>query len=137
VIVSPILKEVKLIMAKGILRKIDELGRVTLPIEIRRATGIDVLVHTDLLIDNGVIRLQKGKGRGIDDLGRYTIPKEIRMRYGWETGQKMEIFEDCGFVYIKKVGCEWCDSTEDLFEIDGHRLCRKHAYRVVDTVMES
>jgi transcriptional pleiotropic regulator of transition state genes len=94
------------------------------------------LVHTDLFIENGALHLQKGKGRGIDELGRYCIPKEIRRRYGWEIGQEMEIFEDCGNICIKKVGCEWCDATEDLMEIEGHCLCRKCAFKVVDAVME-
>jgi transcriptional pleiotropic regulator of transition state genes len=120
----------------GITRKIDELGRVCIPIEIRRSTGIDVLVHTDLFIDNGVLRLCKGNGRGIDELGRFTIPKEIRRRYGWETGQEMEVFAELGYLCIKKVGCDWCDETEDLKDIKGHMLCRKCRMAVVDAVME-
>lgn len=122
-------------MAHGIVRKIDELGRVVIPIEIRRTTGIDVLVHTDLFIENGVIRLAKGNGRVIDKLGRYCIPKEIRRRYGWNIGQEMEIFEDCGNICIKKVGCEWCGCTEDLHEVKGHCICKECALAVMDMVM--
>jgi len=120
----------------GIIRKIDDLGRVTIPIEIRRSTGIDTSVHTDLYIDNGVLRLSKGNGRGIDELGRYTIPKEIRRRYGWEIGQEMEIYAEMGSLYIRKSGCDWCEETEDLIEVNGHKLCRKCRMAVVDAVME-
>ena len=120
----------------GIIRKIDELGRVTIPIEIRRSTGIDTSVRTNMCVDNGVLCLTKGNGRGIDELGRYTIPKEIRRRYGWEIGQGMEVYEECGHICIKKRGCDWCEETEDLIEINGHKLCRKCRMAVVDAVME-
>lgn len=123
-------------MSKGIVRKIDELGRVVIPIEIRRTTGIDISAHTDLFIENGIIRLSKGYGRGIDELGRYCIPKEIRRRHGWGIGQEMEIFEDSGNICIKKVGCEWCDNTEDLHEVKGHCICKDCALAVTDMVME-
>lgn len=110
-------------MAKGIVRKIDELGRVVVPIEIRRTTGIDVLMLTDLTINNGVLQLTRGNGRRIDELGRYVIPKEIRRRNGWDTGQEMEVYAENGAICIKKRGCEWCDETEDLIVINGHHLC--------------
>lgn len=123
-------------MANGIVRKIDELGRVVIPIEIRRSTGIDVLVLTDLTINNGVLHLTKGNGRHIDELGRYVIPKEIRRRNSWETGQEMEVYSENGEICIKKRGCDWCDETENLKVIKGHALCRECRMAVYDTVME-
>lgn len=111
-------------MAKGIVRKLDELGRITIPIEIRRATGIDVLVPIDLTIENGVLHLRKGSGRRIDELGRYTIPKELRSRYNWETGSELEIFTHTDTVCFRKRGCDWCDNTEDLIDVKGRKLCR-------------
>lgn len=110
-------------MARGIIRKLDELGRITIPIEIRRATGIDVLVSMDLYIENGVIRLAKGRGRSMDELGRYTVPMEIRKRCGWKTGQELEVYFDVEEIFISKPGCEWCDETNDLIVINGHHLC--------------
>lgn len=120
----------------GIIRKIDELGRVTIPIEIRRLTGIDASVCTDLYIKNGAIRLSKGNGRALDKPGRYTIPKEIRLRYGWETGQEMEVYAESECICIKKKGCDWCEEAENLIEVNGHHICKKCALAVADALLK-
>lgn len=43
----------------GIVRKIDELGRVVLPIELRRTLGIEVKDAIEVFVDDGRIVLQK------------------------------------------------------------------------------
>ncbi|MFR3483339.1 MAG: AbrB/MazE/SpoVT family DNA-binding domain-containing protein [Clostridia bacterium] len=43
----------------GIVRKVDELGRVVLPIEIRRTLGIDVKDSLEIFVDDGMIILRK------------------------------------------------------------------------------
>ncbi|MBH1941674.1 hypothetical protein I5677_12295 [Mobilitalea sibirica] len=123
-------------MAKGIIRKIDELGRITIPIEYRRSTGIEVLEPLDLYFEGNVIHLKKGKGRKLDELGRYTIPSEIREKFGYQERQPLEIYCEGDEICIRKEGCEWCSSTDDLIKIGEHLLCKKCAYAVVDAVME-
>lgn len=123
-------------MARGIIRRIDHLGRITLPMEYRRILDIEEGQAMDLYLDGGSIRLNKGKGRNLDELGRYTLPIEIRRSLRFEDRQKVDLYIEDGAICIRKDGCEWCDSTEDLFEINGHHLCRKCAYAVVDAVME-
>lgn len=110
-------------MAKGIVRRIDELGRITVPIEHRRASGIDVLVPLDLSLNDNTIRLIPGKGRRMDELGRYTIPKEIRDINRWAEREVLEIYVEDGAICIRKYGCEWCPETQNLTEIDNHILC--------------
>ena len=117
-------------MAKGIIRKIDEQGRVVIPIEIRRAAGAMDRERFNLYFEDGVIHLSKGQGRRLDELGRYTIPKELRRVNGWETEQPMDVFLEGDEICIRKFGCEWCEETEDLIEVDGHKLCRKCAEKV-------
>ncbi|MFJ7407152.1 MULTISPECIES: AbrB/MazE/SpoVT family DNA-binding domain-containing protein [unclassified Lysinibacillus] len=43
----------------GIVRKVDDLGRVVLPIELRRTLGIDVKDALEIFIDDDQIILQK------------------------------------------------------------------------------
>ena len=43
----------------GVVRRIDELGRIVLPIEIRRSLDINVTDPVEIFIDNERIVLQK------------------------------------------------------------------------------
>lgn len=132
-------------MAKGIVRKIDELGRITLPMEYRKSFGIKVreLAPIGMYVVDGEIHLVKandkflGIVRHLDELGRLTLPMELRRSMHFEDRQKVDIYIELGQIIVKKVGCEWCSSEEDLMEIDGHCLCRKCTYKVVDAVMEA
>ena len=111
-------------------RKIEVAGRVTIPIEIRRATGVMDRERLDMVFNNGIMRLSKGQGRKLDELGRYTIPMELRRTNGWDIGQAIDIYLEGEEICIRKFGCEWCEETEDLIEVDGHKLCRKCAEKI-------
>lgn len=45
----------------GIVRKVDELGRIVLPIELRRGLGIDVKDPVEIYVDGNQIILKKYK----------------------------------------------------------------------------
>ena len=45
--------------ATGIVRKVDELGRIVLPIELRRTLGIEVRDPLEIYVDNESIILKK------------------------------------------------------------------------------
>jgi len=45
----------------GIVRKVDELGRITLPIELRRSLSLDVKDPVEIFIDGDQIILKKYK----------------------------------------------------------------------------
>jgi transcriptional pleiotropic regulator of transition state genes len=45
----------------GIVRKLDELGRVVLPVELRRRLGIDIKDTLELKVDGGYVILEKYK----------------------------------------------------------------------------
>ncbi|MBO8171343.1 MAG: AbrB/MazE/SpoVT family DNA-binding domain-containing protein [Bacillaceae bacterium] len=45
--------------ATGMVRKVDELGRVVLPIELRRTMGIEIKDAMEIYVDNNKIILQK------------------------------------------------------------------------------
>ena len=43
----------------GIVRKVDELGRIVLPIEIRRTLGIEIKDALEISAEDGIIKLRK------------------------------------------------------------------------------
>ncbi len=43
----------------GIIRKVDELGRIVLPIEIRRSLGIEIKDALEISVEGDVIKLKK------------------------------------------------------------------------------
>ncbi len=43
----------------GIVRKVDELGRIVLPIELRRTLNIDIKDSLEIYVDNNTIVLKK------------------------------------------------------------------------------
>lgn len=57
-----ILEEVAM-KSTGIVRKLDELGRVVLPVELRRRLGIDIRDAMELKVDGCYVVLQKYKPR--------------------------------------------------------------------------
>jgi transcriptional pleiotropic regulator of transition state genes len=48
-----------LLKATGIVRKVDELGRIVLPIELRRTLGIDIKDGLEIYVDGDRIILKK------------------------------------------------------------------------------
>ena len=52
-------KEVLLMKATGVVRKVDELGRVVLPIELRRNLGINEKDSLEIYVDGSQIILKK------------------------------------------------------------------------------
>jgi transcriptional pleiotropic regulator of transition state genes len=56
---SAIQGEVKKMRATGIVRKIDELGRIVLPIELRRSLRIDIGDAVEIYVDPDKIMLKK------------------------------------------------------------------------------
>lgn len=48
-----------MLKSTGIVRKVDELGRVVIPIELRRTLGIDVKDSLEIYVDNERIILKK------------------------------------------------------------------------------
>jgi len=128
-------------MAHGIVRKIDELGRITIPIEIRRRLELNTGDRVGLRLEGQVIRISKvvtGMSRPIDELGRIALPIEYRRTLGLMERENVDMYVEDNDICVSKVvyGCSWCGSPEDLFEVNGHHICRKCALAVADAVME-
>lgn len=67
----------------GVVRKLDELGRITLPIELRRSLNLDVKDGLEITVQDDCIILKKAKSADIftgstDDLIDYEGKKVSR-----------------------------------------------------------
>ena len=78
----------------GVVRKVDELGRIVLPIEIRRNLGIDLKDPVEIFVENNMIILKKYDSSCIFLKGSSVIHLLI-FRLNWRTF----------FIFFKKSPC--------------------------------
>lgn len=121
---------------KGIIRRLDYLGRITLPIEYRRTFGIKERDHTPIgiYIKDNVIRLHMngekffGMVRKLDVLGRLTLPIEMRRSLNFDSEELVDMWIEDGEICLRKASlqCVICgDVNEDkLLSVDGVLICR-------------
>lgn len=120
-------------MAKGIVRKIDELGRITIPMEYRKSFGIKVREQAPIGMSliNGVIHLTRadekfrGISRELDELGRLTLPIEVRRSLKFTDRQEVDIYVDEEEICVCKAGneCAHCGSDSRLIKVDDSAIC--------------
>jgi transcriptional pleiotropic regulator of transition state genes len=127
-------------MTKGMVRRIDDLGRATIPIEYRRSIDLKEEEAFDLYTLDKVIHLKKGKGRKLDALGRYTIPIEVRRSLRFELNEMVDIYVEGDEICIKRemLQCVICGSDDEnsLMEVDGVLICRRCGMKVIDKFAE-
>jgi transcriptional pleiotropic regulator of transition state genes len=117
----------------GIVRKIDELGRIVLPKELRRSLGLQSKASVEIHInEQNQIVITKDDGtltgiiRHIDDLGRIVVPTETRQLLNINEGDGFEILVDEKSIILQKYerGCVFCGNVEkNMFEHKGKRVC--------------
>ncbi len=124
----------------GIIRKLDDLGRVTIPSEIRTNFEYKENQLLDIYItDKNVITATKfvagfGKGlvRKVDELGRIVIPSEMRKNLKLTENQKLSFYTDGeGTIFLKKyknttnkdMMKRILHFTYELYEMDGFDNC--------------
>ncbi len=120
-------------MARGIIRKLDELGRVTVPIEFRNTANIKTGDRVGIELKGNVIHFVLpanmsnfiGIDRPVDELGRIVLPMEIRRVLMLGVGQKVDMYFEEGALFLQKVGCHYCGSSEKLIEYKGVNTCRE------------
>ena len=75
----------------------------------------------------------------IGKYGQITIPKQIRAKAGIFPGGSVKVnVGDDGSVVLKSVVpcCSFCGSPEDVFNVNGTRVCRSCAQIIVEKVRE-
>ena len=120
---------------KGIVRKIDELGRITLPMEYRKTFGVEVGENAPAVmhLTGNVMRIELkpekavGLVRFLDGLGRLTLPIEVRRTLGFEDRQKVDMWVEGEEICLRKDGkvCVFCgcNHVESLTEYKGLYIC--------------
>ena len=72
----------------GVVRKLDELGRITLPIELRRSLDLDVKDGLEITVQDGCIILRKAESADI-----FTGSTEDLVEYQGKKVSKESILE--------------------------------------------
>jgi|GEM_PF-2259987 looped-hinge helix DNA binding domain, AbrB family len=132
---------------RGITRKLDELGRITIPMEIRKTLNINVGDKMGMYINESVMHLVKasngftGIARNLDELGRWTIPMECRRTLGFQERQKLDIYVIEGEILIEKQGiwCAVCNSgnVSKLIPVKESHLCTDCIHEAMKNVNEN
>ena len=113
-------------------RKLDPLGRITLPMELRRTLGLVAGVKVDMWTDKNSICIKlfdqnnpKGISRPIDDLGRITIPMEFRTSFQIKERAGLNISLNGPIIQLEpEAKCAFCGSTTHLVEKNGKFACQ-------------
>lgn len=108
----------------GVVRKIDELGRVVVPIELRRGFNLDGEEFVKVIFAKTGVRIERmdspnteGIKRRFDDLGRVVIPSNIRETLNIKEKDPVEFYVDGECIFIKKyVAANACVVTGDVLE---------------------
>lgn len=115
---------------EGIARKLDELGRVVIPIDFRNGkyeegTVVYLQVWNDYLLVTIDNKFDIGIAKKFDELGRIQTTKEIREILDWKFGDSLMIWSFEGGLILKKLEekCIFCRSDEQLEEFKNKFIC--------------
>ena len=121
--------------ATGIIRKIDDLGRLVFPIEIRRILGINEEDKIEIyVIDNKIVckkYIPDGRAvntsvvRPVDALGRTVIPMEVRKLLNLPKRAQMQIFTEGNAIVLTQFEnkCVFCSEERNLVEFGDKKIC--------------
>lgn len=119
----------------GIIRRIDDLGRLVFPIEIRRVLDISVGDKIETyVVDNKIICKKYVEGsresatsvtRPLDALGRTVIPMELRKMLSLPHKAQMQIFVEDGAIVLKEYEekCIFCGGVDGLVTFKDKKVC--------------
>ena len=107
---------IKNIKSDGIIRKLDELGRIV------KVYNINNYVIVQILDD----QLDK-KVKKFDNLGRVVIQKEIRKKLGWIANSEIKVWNYENSFILQKVEteCVFCRNSSNLIEFKNTLICQE------------
>lgn len=127
-----IIKELESKGIEGIIRRIDELGRMVIPVDYRvgdLSGEITLYLHVvgEYVILSKENENQSGVAREIDGIGRVTIKLETREKVNWEEKDHIAVWCYNGYIIMKKVEekCVFCKAKKKLAKYMGKLICRK------------
>lgn len=119
----------------GIVRKVDQLGRIVIPKELRRTLQIvEIEDSLEIFVENNTIVLTKyndnsdiyGVIRRVDQLGRIVLPIELRRKLDILVEKdSLEIYIDGNSIILKKYepACVFCNNARNVFIFKGKNIC--------------
>lgn len=119
----------------GIVRKVDQLGRIVIPKELRKALKIvEIEDSLEIYMEDGTIVLKKipdeieaeGVARKVDQLGRIVLPIELRRMLDIvEERDSLEIYIDSEKIFLKKYmpACIFCSDARNIYSFKGKNIC--------------
>ncbi len=120
----------------GMVRNVDQLGRIVIPKELRRTLRIceakDLL---EIYIEDKMIVLKmfdenaenSGIVRGVDRLGRIVLPIELRRKLDIvEERDALEIYIDEDAIMLRKYqpDCVFCGDARNIIIFKGKNVCQ-------------
>lgn len=119
----------------GIVRRVDQLGRIVIPKEIRRVLNIIEITDSleiylekkDIILQKINGKLENGVSRKVDQLGRIVLPVEIRRTLDIvEEKDSLEIFIEEDKLYLKKYepACVFCSNARNVISFKGRNVCK-------------
>lgn len=112
-------------------RKLDELGRLLIPIEMRKVLGIEKGDKLYVGIENGNVYLSKEFVEGfvqrkVNELSRVVIPIEYRRTLSFGEPTMINFALEKGRVKVTKSEfyCIFCASSKDVKDVKGVRVCQ-------------
>jgi len=119
----------------GIIRHVDELGRVVIPMEMRKQLNIQEHDALEMYKDNDDILVKKYDKknvkenstiiRNIDELGRLVVPKEWRNLLELKTGDLIEVSLHSEKIRFRKhlPYCIFCGNSVKLIDYQSKKVC--------------
>lgn len=126
-----------MIKKTGIIRKIDELGRVVIPIELRNRLGWNEKESLEIYVESNKICIRQPKFEGridsvgiirkLDELGRIVIPKEIRNKFdiAFKDAVEILVYDDVIMIMKKELTCIFCNNNNQLKEFNEKLVCSR------------
>ena len=121
---------------KGTVRKMEDVGRICLPIEYRRALGLSVGEQLEIIpnMDNIIIRKPievdgvmqlEGALRTYDNNGRVVIPSEFRKTFKIDENTRLDMYPVGNTIVLKVVDdkCILCCGVKNLVYYNGEYVC--------------
>ena len=121
------------IKTNGIIRKIDELGRVVIPLEYRKDKVKDGETNVKIYNINSYVIVEildektKKHIKKFDNLGRIVIQIEIRNELKWKPNDEIKIWNYGKYFILQKVKdeCIFCGRKDSLVEYKNELLCEE------------
>ena len=129
-------------IATGLTRRIDKLGRIMVPKAIRSEYSIAEHTPVEIFTKGEFIVIKKyaisdgdiQSRYHTDNVGRIVLPKSIRKQFGLaECDDYVEIFTEETSILLKKYerSCVICGNTVNLLSIRDKKICRECADEII------